>query len=45
MQVEDYVHRIGRTARAGTTGTAISFFTMQNVRLAKDLINVLREAK
>jgi ATP-dependent RNA helicase DDX5/DBP2 len=24
---EDYVHRIGRTARAGATGTAITFFT------------------
>ena len=26
-QIEDYVHRIGRTARAGATGTAISFIT------------------
>lgn len=24
---EDYVHRIGRTARAGAKGTAITFFT------------------
>jgi Helicase conserved C-terminal domain len=24
---EDYVHRIGRTGRAGATGTAITFFT------------------
>ena len=25
--IEDYVHRIGRTARAGLTGTAYSFYT------------------
>lgn len=24
---EDYIHRIGRTARAGANGTAITFFT------------------
>lgn len=24
---EDYVHRIGRTGRAGAKGTAITFFT------------------
>lgn len=24
---EDYVHRIGRTGRAGANGTAITFFT------------------
>ncbi len=24
-QIEDYVHRIGRTGRAGKTGTAITF--------------------
>jgi superfamily II DNA helicase RecQ len=27
LTVEDYVHRIGRTGRAGATGTAITFFT------------------
>eukprot|EP01088_Endostelium_zonatum_P000805 TRINITY_DN1105_c0_g1_i1.p1 TRINITY_DN1105_c0_g1~~TRINITY_DN1105_c0_g1_i1.p1 ORF type:complete len:589 (+),score=160.16 TRINITY_DN1105_c0_g1_i1:196-1962(+) len=41
---EDYVHRIGRTGRAGTQGTAYSFFTSNNARLAKELIGVLREA-
>jgi ATP-dependent RNA helicase DDX5/DBP2 len=42
--VEDYVHRIGRTARAGATGTAITFFTRNNARNARELINVLKEA-
>jgi len=41
---EDYVHRIGRTARASNTGTAYTFFTVGNVKQAKDLINVLQEA-
>lgn len=26
-QIEDYIHRIGRTGRAGKTGTAYSYFT------------------
>jgi hypothetical protein len=41
---EDYVHRIGRTGRAGARGTAYSFFTAANGRLARDIIKVLREA-
>jgi len=44
-QIEDYVHRIGRTARAGAKGTAISFFTRQNSRMAGDLVKVLKESK
>ena len=42
---EDYVHRIGRTARASKTGTAYTFFTPANMKQAKDLIAVLKEAK
>ncbi|CAI7752109.1 unnamed protein product [Closterium sp. NIES-53] len=41
---EDYVHRIGRTGRAGATGFSFSFFTAANARLAKDLIKILTEA-
>ncbi|KAL6364988.1 hypothetical protein LRP88_00963 [Fusarium phalaenopsidis] len=42
---EDYIHRIGRTGRAGAKGTAITFFTTDNQKQARDLVNVLQEAK
>ncbi|VVB00235.1 unnamed protein product [Arabis nemorensis] len=42
--LEDYVHRIGRTGRAGAKGTAYTFFTVANARFAKELINILEEA-
>jgi len=41
---EDYVHRIGRTARSNRKGTAYTFFTMSNMKQAGDLISVLQEA-
>ncbi|KAI1061753.1 ATP-dependent RNA helicase dbp2 [Fusarium irregulare] len=42
---EDYIHRIGRTGRAGAKGTAITLFTTDNQKQARDLVNVLTEAK
>lgn len=42
--IEDYVHRIGRTGRAGATGTAISFFSEASKGLGSQLIKILREA-
>lgn len=42
--VEDYIHRIGRTARANGTGTSYTFFTQTNAKNAKALIDVLTEA-
>ncbi|KAH0862852.1 hypothetical protein HID58_080063 [Brassica napus] len=45
LTTEDYVHRIGRTGRAGKKGVAHTFFTQQNKGLAGELVNVLREAK
>ncbi|KAK8946807.1 DEAD-box ATP-dependent RNA helicase 30 [Platanthera zijinensis] len=42
--LEDYVHRIGRTGRAGAKGTAFSFFTQGNAKYAKGLVKILQEA-
>ncbi|XP_014513276.1 DEAD-box ATP-dependent RNA helicase 46 [Vigna radiata var. radiata] len=42
--VEDYVHRIGRTGRAGATGLAYTFFGDQDAKYATDLIKVLEGA-
>ena len=41
--LEDYVHRIGRTGRAGAKGTAYSFFTAANGRFARELVSILQE--
>lgn len=35
--VEDYVHRIGRTGRAGATGTALSFVASRDAFLVKKI--------
>lgn len=45
LTVEDYVHRIGRTGRAGKDGLAITLFTEQDKQQAGGLINVLKAAK
>merc|ERR1719427_645798 len=42
--IEGYVQRIGRTARAGQKGTFYSYFTGDNSRLANDLIKIMEEA-
>mmetsp|Transcript_126411 Transcript_126411/g.219120 ORF Transcript_126411/g.219120 Transcript_126411/m.219120 type:complete len:538 (-) Transcript_126411:195-1808(-) len=42
--IEDYIHRVGRTGRAGATGSSYTFFTSDKFRFAKDLVEVLREA-
>ncbi|XP_054810410.1 DEAD-box ATP-dependent RNA helicase 5 [Prosopis cineraria] len=44
LTTEDYVHRIGRTGRAGKKGVSHTFFTQQNKGLAGELVNVLKEA-
>jgi ATP-dependent RNA helicase RhlE len=37
LDPEDYVHRIGRTARAGSTGTAVTFLTAADLGAMKTL--------
>ncbi|MET0533495.1 MAG: DEAD/DEAH box helicase [Steroidobacter sp.] len=40
---EDYVHRIGRTGRAGATGVAVSLVASDESGLLKDIEKVLRK--
>jgi ATP-dependent RNA helicase DDX3X len=42
--IDDYVHRIGRTGRAGNTGVATAFFNRGNRGIARDLISLLKDA-
>lgn len=41
--IDDYVHRIGRTGRAGNTGAALSFVNEKNTNIAKELRDLLDE--
>ncbi|XP_011246894.1 ATP-dependent RNA helicase DDX3Y isoform X2 [Mus musculus] len=43
--IEEYVHRIGRTGRVGNLGLATSFFNERNLNITKDLLDLLVEAK
>ncbi|MBA2255213.1 MAG: DEAD/DEAH box helicase, partial [Chloroflexi bacterium] len=42
MVPEDYVHRIGRTGRAGVDGEAISLVCVDEARLLRDIESLLR---
>ncbi|XBW38698.1 hypothetical protein QEN19_004286 [Hanseniaspora menglaensis] len=42
--IEDYVHRIGRTGRAGKSGTAITFFEDASKHMARKMIQILKDA-
>ena len=42
MVAEDYVHRIGRTGRAGERGEAISFVCATEHRLMRDIQHLLK---
>ncbi|KAL6755104.1 P-loop containing nucleoside triphosphate hydrolase protein, partial [Haematococcus lacustris] len=41
---EDYVHRVGRTGRAGAKGTAITFVGPDEDKYAPDLVKALKES-
>ncbi|XP_030748114.1 ATP-dependent RNA helicase bel [Sitophilus oryzae] len=43
--IEEYVHRIGRTGRMGNLGLATSFFNEKNRNLANGMLDLLIEAK
>jgi ATP-dependent RNA helicase DDX5/DBP2 len=42
--VEDYVHRIGRTGRAGKTGIAHTLFTKEDAQQARELVQIMEGA-
>lgn len=42
--IEEYVHRIGRTGRAGNTGTSITLLTRGDWRYSEALIKIMEEA-
>jgi ATP-dependent RNA helicase DDX3X len=42
--VDDYVHRIGRTGRAGNTGSALAFVNEKNSGVIRELRDLLEES-
>ena len=42
--IDDYVHRIGRTGRAGKKGLATAFFNENNTSIARSLADLMQEA-
>lgn len=42
--LEDYVHRVGRTGRAGNKGTAYTFITPDECQYSADLIRALENS-
>ncbi|KAI7859216.1 P-loop containing nucleoside triphosphate hydrolase protein [Circinella umbellata] len=43
--VDEYIHRIGRTARVGNAGLATSFINHNSMGIARDLTKILQECK
>ena len=39
---EDYIHRIGRTGRAGNEGTAVSLVSPEEIKMLKDIERLIR---
>ena len=45
IEIQNYIHRIGRTARADRIGIAVSFFTEKDAYLSEQLVDILKESK
>ncbi|KAL0090157.1 P-loop containing nucleoside triphosphate hydrolase protein [Phycomyces blakesleeanus] len=43
--IDEYIHRIGRTARVGNAGLATSFFNSGSMGIARDLTKILQECQ
>ena len=43
FNAEDYIHRIGRTGRAGAEGLAVSFASASDLRLVSDIENLTKQ--
>ncbi|HTI95568.1 MAG TPA: DEAD/DEAH box helicase [Rudaea sp.] len=43
MVAEDYIHRIGRTGRAGAEGLAVSLVAQEEARLLRDIRRLLKQ--
>lgn len=41
---EDYIHRIGRTGRAGRKGASLTFYTEVDIPLLKSIANVMKNS-
>jgi ATP-dependent RNA helicase DDX5/DBP2 len=44
-QLEDYIHRVGRTGRAGKEGCSYTFFTREDWKHAYKFIDILEETR
>ena len=44
MRTEDYIHRIGRTGRAGAKGLAVTFMSAADASHAAPLVKILKES-
>lgn len=44
QSVQSYIHRIGRTGRAGKQGRAITYFTKEDAPHLKTVVNVMRQS-
>ena len=42
--MEDYVHRVGRTGRAGSKGVAYTFITREEMRYAPDILKAMKKS-